>query len=457
MCEKAEGLFTQTHSLFLYGQSTKMKIKTFQEALTYLSQQLPMFQKKGPAALKAGLRNIDELDELLGHPHKQYPCIHIAGTNGKGSVAHMLAAILQAAGLKVGLYTSPHYRDFRERIKVNGELAKEQFVIDFINRLQEEVRSIQPSFFELSVAMAFQYFAEEKVAVAIIETGLGGRTDSTNIITPILSIITNISYDHQSVLGDTLEEIAGHKAGIIKEGVPVVIGETQEETEPVFLKEAEEQGAPITFADQIWQVKEEEAEAGKTMYQVFHHQNLWTDHLLTELSGPYQARNLQTVLQSVSALNQSEQLPVKIILPHIQEGLEHLRDLTCFIGRWQVVQEHPLVIMDSAHNIGGMTYAVEQLDKIPHRQLHYVLGMVKDKDIHKILDILPATARYYFAKADIPRGLDAQALADQATGYGLKGEVFSSVVAAYETALKQAGTEDLVFVGGSIYVVAEVV
>jgi dihydrofolate synthase/folylpolyglutamate synthase len=434
-----------------------MKIKTYQEALQYLSLQLPMFQKKGASALKAGLRNIDDLDEFLGHPHRQYPCIHIAGTNGKGSVAHMLAAVLQAAGLKVGLYTSPHYRDFRERIKVNGELATKEFLIDFLNMMQEQVRHIQPSFFELSVAMAFQYFAEQQVDVAVIETGLGGRTDSTNIITPILSIITNISYDHQSVLGDTLEEIAGHKAGIIKEGVPVVIGETQVETEPVFLQEAKEKKAPISFADQIWQVKAKGRYAGKTSFEVFSLQKLWADDLLTELSGDYQSRNLQTVLESVAILNKYEGLSRKIMLPPIQKGLLHLRELTRFIGRWQVVQEQPLVILDSAHNIGGMTYAVEQLEKIPHRQLHFVLGMVKDKDIHKVLKILPATARYYFAKADIPRGLEAQDLADQAAEYGLKGEVFSSVTKAYESALQEAGEEDLVFVGGSIYVVAEVV
>jgi dihydrofolate synthase/folylpolyglutamate synthase len=434
-----------------------MKIKTYQEALQYLSLQLPMFQKKGASALKAGLRNIDDLDEFLVHPHRQYPCIHIAGTNGKGSVAHMLAAVLQAAGLKVGLYTSPHYRDFRERIKVNGELATKEFLIDFLNMMQEQVRHIQPSFFELSVAMAFQYFAEQQVDVAVIETGLGGRTDSTNIITPILSIITNISYDHQSVLGDTLEEIAGHKAGIIKEGVPVVIGETQVETEPVFLQEAKEKKAPISFADQIWQVKAKGRYAGKTSFEVFSLQKLWADDLLTELSGDYQSRNLQTVLESVAILNKYEGLSRKIMLPPIQKGLLHLRELTRFIGRWQVVQEQPLVILDSAHNIGGMTYAVEQLEKIPHRQLHFVLGMVKDKDIHKVLKILPAAARYYFAKADIPRGLEAQDLADQAAEYGLKGEVFSSVTTAYESALQEAGEEDLVFVGGSIYVVAEVV
>jgi dihydrofolate synthase/folylpolyglutamate synthase len=379
-----------------------MKIKTYQEALQYLSLQLPMFQKKGASALKAGLRNIDDLDEFLVHPHRQYPCIHIAGTNGKGSVAHMLAAVLQATGLKVGLYTSPHYRDFRERIKVNGELATKEFLIDFLNMMQEQVRHIQPSFFELSVAMAFQYFAEQQVDVAVIETGLGGRTDSTNIITPILSIITNISYDHQSVLGDTLEEIAGHKAGIIKEGVPVVIGETQVETEPVFLQEAKEKKAPISFADQIWQVKAKGRYAGKTSFEVFSLQKLWADDLLTELSGDYQSRNLQTVLESVAILNKYEGLSRKIMLPPIQKGLLHLRELTRFIGRWQVVQEQPLVILDSAHNIGGMTYAVEQLEKIPHRQLHFVLGMVKDKDIHKVLKILPAAARYYFAKADIP-------------------------------------------------------
>lgn len=433
------------------------QIKTYPEALQYLSHQLPMFQKKGDSALKPGLRNIDDLDELLDHPHLQYPCIHIAGTNGKGSVAHMLSAILQAAGFKTGLYTSPHYRDFRERIKVNGELASKEFLVGFVNKMQEEVKNIQPSFFELSVAMAFQYFAEQKVDVAVIETGLGGRTDSTNIITPILSIITNISYDHQQVLGDTLEEIATHKAGIIKEEVPVVIGETQLETKPVFIKEAKDKKAPVSFADQLWQLEAKNTSVGRTVFEVRHENKMWSSSLQAELSGDYQSNNLRTVLQSVLVLNQYELLAKKISLSHIQHGLANLRALTRFIGRWQVVQEAPLVIMDSAHNIGGMTYAVVQLEKIPHRQLHFVLGMVKDKDIHKVLQILPESAIYYFAKADIPRGLDAFELASQAGRHGLKGQVFPSVAVAFEAAKKRAQVDDLVFVGGSIYVVAEVI
>ncbi len=437
--------------------NTHQSLTTYQEALDYLTDQLPMFQKKGDTALKKGLRNIEALDEFLDHPHQQYPSIHIAGTNGKGSTAHMLAAIFQAAGYRVGLYTSPHYRDFRERIKVNGQLAEEQFVIDFLNRMKSQVREIRPSFFELSVAMAFQYFAEKKVDIAIVETGLGGRTDSTNIITPILSLITNISYDHQSVLGDTLEEIASHKAGIIKAGVPAVISETHIETREVFLLEASLKDAPIIFADQHWQAKMLERTLHLTTYRIFYHNHIWLDRLSCELQGDYQRYNLQAVFQTIETINERAVFSKKIEKAHIQKGLEQLRELTRFIGRWQLLEEKPFVLVDSAHNIGGMTHAVQQLSDLSYENLHFVLGMVKDKEIEQVLSILPKEATYYFAKADVPRGLEAHLLAEKAKKHQLRGEVCGSVSEALERAKQNAGANDLIFVGGSIYVVAEIV
>lgn len=432
-------------------------IKTYQAALHYLSNQLPMFQKKGASALKKGLRNIVELDEYLGHPHQAYPCIHIAGTNGKGSTAHMLAAVFQAAGFKVGLYTSPHYRDFRERIKVDGQAAGKQFLIDFLNHMQERVRAIQPSYFELSVAMAFQYFKEQKVDLAIVETGLGGGADSTNIITPVLSIITNISYDHQNVLGDTLEEIAGHKAGIIKPKVPVVIGETQPETKAVFINKAREEQAPIIFADQHWTAELIKRALKYSTYRIFHKGKIWMDQLTSELQGDYQAKNLQTVFQSIEWANTYALFSKKIKPEHLKEGLRSLRERTNFIGRWQLLQTDPTVLIDSAHNVGGMNYAVRQLAQLEFHKLHFVLGVVKDKDLPRVLEILPKNAVYYFAKADIPRGLEAEILAGKARDYGLEGKAYAGVYEALQAAKAAAGKGDLVFVGGSIYVVAEVV
>ncbi len=415
-----------------------------------------MFQKKGSLAFKAGLRNIDALDEFLEHPHQHYPTIHIAGTNGKGSVAHMLAAILQTAGLKVGLYTSPHYKDFRERIKINGQLAEKQFFIDFINRIESEVKDIRPSFFELSVAMAFQYFKEQKIDIAIIETGLGGRTDSTNIIKPILSIITNISYDHQNVLGNTLEAIAHHKAGIIKRGRPVVIGETHPETSQVFLEEAKQKHSNITFADQKWKAELVEEKVYESSYRICFGNELWEAELLSEAQGSFQALNIQTVLESVYRLNDLEILPVEIAKESIVSGIKNLRSLTYYIGRWQMLSRNPLVLVDSAHNIGGMKYIVKQLAALSYDQLHMVLGLVREKDHRPIFEILPKEAAYYFAKANVPRGMEADKLASMANEHGLHGKAYSSVSHALNKAKESAKSNDLIFVGGSIYVVAEV-
>ena len=428
-------------------------MKTYQETLDYLYRQLPMFQRIGAAAFKKDLTNIQQLCEALGNPHQQFKSIHIAGTNGKGSTAHMLSAIFQSAGYKTGLYTSPHYRDFRERIKLNGELLPEQWVVDFVDRHQYLMEEIKPSYFEITVAMAFCYFAEQKVDIAIIEVGLGGRLDSTNIITPELSVITNISFDHMQFLGDTLELIAGEKAGIIKPGVPVVIGETQAETKPVFLAKAEAEGSPISFADHHLDATVVESDYTGSTYLVTRDGEPYLIHLRTELYGDYQRYNLQTVLQAVDHLAEDWHITEE----HIRQGLGNLRTLSRFVGRWQLLGEDPIILCDSAHNEAGLRFVVEQLARIPHEQLHIVLGVVNDKDLSKVFPYLPRDARYYFSRPDVPRGLDAQELADRAHTAGIVGSVHTSVTDALASAKKAAGKDDLIFVGGSIFVVAEVV
>lgn len=433
--------------------SAKYMKEKYEQTIAYLFEMLPMFQRIGPMAFKKDLTNILALSESIGNPHLSFPTIHIAGTNGKGSTAHMMSAVLQAKGLKVGLYTSPHYRDFRERIKINGQFISEEEVISFVENHKHLFEKIEPSFFEITVAMAFLYFKREKVDIAVIETGLGGRLDSTNIITPILSVITNISFDHEQFLGNTLPLIASEKAGIIKENIPVVIGEYHTETAPVFLEKAKEKNAPIVFADQHFKVELKKGEINSSTYAVFRDGNLILNNLETELTGEYQYLNIQTVLQSLECLP-------KQWIPSEQElryGLANLKKLTTFFGRWQVIQEHPLVLCDSAHNHAGIEKVVSQLDRIPYRNLLFVLGMVKDKDISKILALLPKYARYFFTKPDVPRGLDEQLLQEKAAAFGLTGETYSTVAEALEAAKLQAGPNDLIFVGGSTFVVAEIV
>jgi len=428
-------------------------MKTYQETLDYLYSQLPMFQRIGAAAFKKDLTNIRRLCDALGNPHQQFKSIHIAGTNGKGSTAHMLSAIFQSAGYRVGLYTSPHYRDFRERIKLNGELLPEQWVVDFVAEHQPLLEEIKPSYFEITVAMAFRYFAEQKVDIAVIEVGLGGRLDSTNIITPELSVITNISFDHMQFLGDTLELIAGEKAGIIKPGVPVVIGETQPETKPVFLAKAKSEGSPISFADQHLDATVVESDYTGSAYLVSRDGEPYLIHLQTELYGDYQRYNLQTVLQTVDHLASEWGITEE----HIRHGLGNLRTLSRFVGRWQLLGRDPVILCDSAHNEAGLRFVVDQLARIPHEQLHLVLGVVNDKDLSKVFPHLPRQARYYFARPDVPRGLEAQELADRARTAGIEGTVHESVTDALASAKKRAGKNDLIFVGGSIFVVAEIV
>lgn len=434
---------------------TEIPKRTYHETLTYLFHQLPMFQRIGPAAFKKDLGNILALTKALGNPHQQFRSIHLAGTNGKGSSAHMLTAVLQAAGYKVGLYTSPHYRDFRERIKIDGQFISEKKVVEFVHKYEALFQEIQPSFFEITVAMAFTHFAEEEVDFAVIETGLGGRLDSTNILQPELSIITNISFDHQQFLGDTLEKIAGEKAGIIKAHTPVVIGETQAETEAVFREKAKQSSATIYFADQLIQAQAIRHSLSSTIFEIWRNGELWLAELEVDVRANYQSLNLQTVLQSLLVLKESEILDWDEDALRI--GLKELRSLSRFIGRWQILNQEPLTIADSAHNEGGLKPSLEQLSEIPFEQLHIVFGTVSDKDLSKVLPLLPKSAKYYFAKADVPRAMPAEQIQALAEEEGLSGQSFDTVPRALAAAKAAASTKDVIFIGGSIFVVAEVV
>ncbi len=417
---------------------------TYQETIDYLYHQLPLFERVGGAAYKAGLDTSIRMDDFLGNPHRRYKTIHVAGTNGKGSTSHMLAAILQAAGYKTGLYTSPHLKDFRERIRINGEMIPQKKVIDFVQTYAATFEPLHPSFFELTMEMAFDYFAAEQIDVAVIEVGLGGRLDSTNIITPILSVITNISFDHQQFLGDTLEKIAAEKAGIMKPHVPVVIGEAEGSVKAVFTNHAQQVNSPLYFAEEILHLQHEE------------HSDSFYDtgcgNIKLGLKGLYQEKNLTTVLTAVNLLRQQDiELPVN----SVQQGIERVIELTGLQGRWQVLQHHPLMICDTGHNEAGIRYVMQQLLQLSYRQLHIVFGMVNDKDPSKILPLLPKQATYYFTQAAIPRALECHQLQQQAVLYGLKGKVYVSVVEAINEAKRTANEDDVIFIGGSSYVVAE--
>ena len=436
----------------------------YKETLDYLYAQLPMFQRIGPAAYKKDLGNTLALCEYLGNPHTKFASIHVGGTNGKGSVSHLLAAVCQASGLKTGMYISPHYKDFRERIKINGEYIPHERVVEFVARHRVKIEEIQPSFFELCVVMAFDYFAREKVDIAIIEVGLGGRLDSTNVITPLLSVITNISYDHTNMLGNTLAEIAFEKAGIIKPGVPVVIGETHPESAPVFIQKAAETGSPIVFADQHFQITlKTEQNWQSSIFDVFRGREMFLKDLEVEAAGPYLGKNLVTALQAVECCG------AKFLFVHdtgrsetllqgpIREGLKGLKYLTRFQGRWQVIGQHPLILCDSAHNEAGLKQVFDAIRSMPFPRVHIVTGFVNDKDVEKVLPLFPREARYYFAKADIPRGLEATLLREKAARFGLAGKAYISVRNALKAARRAAQAEDLILVTGSIFVVAEVI
>lgn len=429
----------------------------YQQALDYLYEQLPMFHRIGTAAFKKDLTNIRSFCERLGHPEKAFPSVHIAGTNGKGSVAHMLASIFTASGFKTGLYTSPHYRDFRERVKIDGQLIPKQSVVDFVDEHKAFCNELKPSYFEWTVALAFDYFRKEKVDIAIIETGLGGRLDSTNIVTPLLSVITNIGLDHTNLLGETLPLIAGEKAGIIKKNVPVVIGETHPETKGVFEKKAAEESAPIFMADEHYRAALNEKTETHSLYQIQKDDSPFLINYALNHLGDYQHKNLSTVLMAVNVLENEypEMLPSEGL--NVSEGLFNLKKNAGFLGRWEFISLRPRILCDSAHNEDGIRLAMEGLKKIAFDHLHFVIGMVNDKPPTKILSLLPDTATYYFCKANIPRGLDADVLREAAGAFGLKGKTYASVRHALAAAKRRAAADDLIFVGGSIFVVAEVI
>lgn len=404
---------------------------TYSQAVEWMFQQLPMYQRVGGTAYKKDLSNIDKLSRRLNNPHKEFKSIHVAGTNGKGSVSHMLASILQESGYKTGLYTSPHLKDFRERIRINGREIDEQAVIEFIENNKSFLQKEKLSFFEMTVGMAFDHFAINEVDIAVIEVGLGGRLDSTNIIVPQLSIITNIGLDHTGILGNTLSEIAAEKAGIIKEGVPVVIGESLPQTRTVFEKIASEKNARLYYAEQ-------RNDSG---------------NIESDLRGDYQKMNIRTVLSAIEVLRlQDWEIPDKTI----ENGLNHVVRNTGLRGRWEVLNDRPKVICDTAHNKEGLLPVIRQLMNEKFKYLHIVLGVVKDKDLSAVLPVLPTEAIYYFCKPDIPRGMDPEFLSREAGNYGLHGEIFNSVKEAYAAALEKSGKQDLIYIGGSNFTVAEV-
>ncbi len=444
------------HFLFLKNHPTFHSFlpMTYQETVQYLFNSYPVFEHIGGSAYKEGLYNTHQLDAHFGHPHRAYKTIHIAGTNGKGSCSHTLAAVLQQAGYKVGLYTSPHLVDFRERIRVNGTPISEQRVIEFVEKDRDFFEPLHPSFFELTTALAFLYFKEQQVDVAVIEVGLGGRLDCTNIITPILSVITNISYDHTQFLGDTLAKIAGEKAGIIKGGVPVVIGETVDETREVFIRKAQEMHAPLLMAEQWHEVESSEASLdGGRDYQTRLHGTLHG-----ELGGIYQEKNTNTVLTAIDRLQGTGngQAPLlRISEADITAGFAHVCESTGLMGRWQMLKSSPRVICDTGHNVGGWQYLAEQIKSQKCKQLRMVFGMVDDKDIDGVMQLLPKSATYYWTQATSKRAIPAAKIAEIGAQHGLNGQVFDTVESAYRSATNDASTDDFIFVGGSSYIVAD--
>lgn len=419
---------------------------TYEETVEYLFHVTPVFEKTGASAYKEGLSNTHALDEHFGHPHHQFKTIHVAGTNGKGSCSHTLAAILQSAGFKVGLYTSPHLVDFRERIRVNGLCISKEYVVDFVEQERSFFEPLHPSFFELTTAMAFKYFAEQEVDIAVIEVGLGGRLDCTNIITPLLSVITNISFDHTQFLGDTLAKIAAEKAGIIKEHVPVVIGETTPETKCVFMQTAEKHHAPLLFAESFCMDLFQDSQLAK----------LQLNDLDFELKGYCQEKNKRTILCAVRALETYTD-----ILQHINiedaviNGMAHVTEMTGLMGRWQTLQTHPLVICDTGHNTGGWQYLAPQIANTPCKQLRIVFGMVDDKDIRTVMQMLPKQAVYYWTQASSHRAIPAKRVQALGEELQLQGNAYPTVHAAYRQALTEAHPDDFIFVGGSSYLVAD--
>lgn len=422
--------------------------RDYQQTVDYLYKILPMFQRVGSSAIRMGLSNTIQLCEALGNPHLKFKSIHVAGTNGKGSTSHMLAAILQTAGYKTGLYTSPHLKQFTERIRVNGKEADREFIVDFVNKVEPLIEKIKPSFFEITVAMTFEYFARQEVDVAVIEVGMGGRLDSTNIIIPILSVITNIGMDHMDLLGDTLDKIAMEKAGIIKPEVPVVISERQPGIDQLFITKAKENQAPIYFSTDHFQ-----QQRNKNLYAILHNQQPFLTDLQLDLPGDYQRKNILGVMQAVQVLRG---MNYNLTDEAIHSALQSVTSLTGLKGRWQKLGEHPLIICDTGHNVDGIREVVEQIKLQTFNKLHMVIGMVKDKDISKILGLLPKDAMYYFCQAKLPRALPAEDLSVKANELGLKGEIIPDVNEAILMAKQKASANDMIFIGGSSFVVAEI-
>ena len=421
---------------------------TYPETLEYLYTQMPEYQRVGHLAYKPGLGNSLRLDAIFNRPHQQYKTIHVGGTNGKGSTSHLLAAILQQSGYKVGLYTSPHLVDFRERIRVNGEMVPKKYVVDFVKKYRERFEPVMPSFFELTMEMAFLYFAEQRVDVAIVEVGLGGRLDSTNIISPDLCVITNIGFDHTPFLGDTLSKIAAEKAGIIKPNTPVVIGETgNEEVKRVFIDKANAENAPIAFAETVLNDFSAQKTEKGWLINTCEYPNL-----INKLSGFAQEKNAKTVLAAVAELKKNG---YGIPKEAVYSGFARVVELTGLKGRWQVLREKPKTVCDTGHNAHGIRYIVEQLKQEKHNRLHVVFGMVNDKDIASVLAMLPRQAVYYFTRASVERALNEKTLAEQAAAFGLQGETFETVAEAINAAQENADENDFIFIGGSSFIVAD--
>lgn len=424
----------------------------YREVLDYLYEKLPMFQRVGPPAFKKDLVNTRALCSALGDPQQRFRSVHVGGTNGKGSSSHMIAAILQEAGYKTGLYTSPHLKDFTERIKVNGLPVPEKFIISFVERHRQLIEKVMPSFFEVTVVMAFDYFAREKVDFAVFEVGLGGRLDSTNVIIPEVSLITNISYDHQDMLGETLEKIAGEKAGIIKPGIPVVIGSSQQEVIHVFHDKAKENNALIDIATDYYEVIGKDITNHHIACQLFSKHSGLSYLFTIGAAGLYQIKNLPGVIRVIDILIEKG---YKIDLKQIEQGLVDFQHKTGLKGRWQILQEKPLAIADVAHNEGGIREVLKQLLPLVRDQLRFVIGFVKEKDISKILPLFPQSGKYYFCQAKVPRAMPASFLSEKAREYGLEGVILEDVNTAYRRALDESGKNDIIYVGGSTFVVSE--
>ena len=425
----------------------------YKQSIDYLNTQFPVFAKIGAAAMTSGLENIINLCSALGDPHQKIKTIHVAGTNGKGSTSHMLAAVLQSAGYKTGLFTTPYLKDFREQIRINGEMISETYISAFIADRKETLEQAHPSLYEVTVAMAFSYFADQETDIAIIEVGLGGKSDSTNIITPELSIITNISFDHMNILGSSLDKIASEKAGIIKESVPVVVGEKQHQSDIVFLEKAVQCGSELIFADLNLHTGNIRHEAHQQITSVYHQDTLLFENIILDLGGHYQLKNLLTVIQAVLTLRKQGWI---ISNEHIYNGLKHTTKYTGLQGRWYTLGEEPKIICDTGHNTAGIKEVMQNINAVPHQNLHIIIGILKDKEVGEILSLFPANATYYFCQLNFERATTASDLQTQAAVFGLKGDTYDSVSLALTAAKQNAGPEDLIFIGGSTYVVAEV-